>query len=193
MPAYKVLLDLTETGRVQKGADGMAVFAADATAAKEVCKAYYDGIGTAWNSASATVTEIVQDADFNGWTVNVSILGGFGGSSTDPVTVSVVGDGTTNTIDEIGAALVVLLTAVDGIVGSAYNSTTQVLTVAETTDGLGDQTLLIEYIPPGGYSSVDSLIGTTVDGGAAGALLSTTLPADAAVIPIVSVAFKQAL
>lgn len=192
MPAYLITLDRENSGygHLNNGADAMVVFAASATAAKEIAAAKYDGDGAAW-ATEATATEIVQDADFNGWAFKVEILGGFGAGNADPASVEVTGDATTNTIDEIGAALVTALNALTGIAGAAYNATSNTLTIAETTDGLGDQAVQVTITPPNGKSGIPSLVGAITDEGASGAALSVVLPADAAVIPIVTAAVKQ--
>lgn len=192
MPAYLVTLDRTVGGRtLRNGADAMVVFAASGAIAKEAAAAKFDGDGAAWAN-DGTATEIVAATDWAGWTFKVAILGGFGTGSTDPVSVTVVADATTNTIDEVGAALVTALNAIDGIAGAAYDSTTQVLKIAETTDGLGDQAVAVTITPPAGAGPVPSLVGTIVDEGASGAVLSVVLPADAAVIPLVAATLVQA-
>ena len=191
MPAYLVTLSQNVGGRtLSAGGDAMVVFAADATAAKQICSAKYDGDGNAWTSDS-TVTEIVQDADFNGWTFRIDILDGLGAGGDEPGTVSVTGDATDNTIDEVAALLVTALNALTGIANASYNGTTNTLTVAGAADGLGDQTIQVSITPPDGKSSVASLVGTITDGGASGDAITVVLPADAAVIPIVTKVLKQ--
>lgn len=190
MPAYLVTLDRNKCGHQLRGdGDAMVVFAADATAAKEICAAKYPGDGLAWANDS-TVTQIVQDADFNGWTLRVFIQSGLGDGSESGEFI-VTGDATNNTIDEVAALMVTALNAHADIAGAAYNATSQTLKVAETTDGLGDQTIEVTLTPPGGESAIPSLIGTITDGGASGDALTVVLPADAAVIPIVTAVVKQ--
>ena len=94
-----------------------------------------------------------------------------------------MGDSTNDTVDEIAAALVTALNALDGIANAAYNATSNTLTVAGTADALGVQKLEVSIIPPGGSASIASLVGAITDGGASGAALSVVLPADNAVIP----------
>ena len=124
------------------------------------------------------LSEIVADADFNGWTFALDVIGGAA-----PISVSVTGTATDNTIDEVAALLVTALNADAEIAGASYNGTTNVLTVAETTDAIGDRTLEVTITPPGGYSGIAALVGTIVDGGASGDAITLALPADAAVIP----------
>ena len=183
MPAYLVTLDRNKSGHtLVQGADAMVIFAASATAAKQAAAAKFEGDGLAWLNDS-TATEIVAGTDWQGWTFRVAILGGFGTGGDEPRTVAVVGDATDNTVDEIAAALVVALNALDGIANAAYNATTNTLTVAGTADALGDQKLEVSIIPPGGSASIASLVGTIMDGGVAAADLTVRLPADHAVIP----------
>lgn len=183
MPAYLVTLDRTKSGHtIVQGADAMVIFAASATAAKQAAAAKYEGDGLAWLNDS-TATEIVAGTDWQGWTFRVSILGGFGTGGDEPRTVDVVGDSTNDTVDEIAAALVTALNALDGIDNAAYAAATNTLTVAAAADALGDQKLEVSIIPPAGASPIASLVGAITDGGVAAADLTVVLPADNAVIP----------
>lgn len=191
MPAYSVVTDPAVSGKtLVGGADSMVVFAADATAAKEIAAAKYDGDGAIWSAA--TVTEIVADADFEGWTFKISILSGLGTGNDEPGTFTYTGTATNNTIDEVAAQLVILLNAHADIANAAYNATTNVLTVAGAADGLGDQTVEMTITPPDGKSAIPSLVGTITDGGASGDALTIALPADDAVIPLVALTVKNA-
>jgi hypothetical protein len=194
MAFYIVTLNPNKGGRsLRNGSDVMVVSAADATAAKQVAAAKFEGEGNVWTDSSTTATAIAAAADWSGWTVKVAILGGFGaGAKTDPFEVSAVGDATNNTMDKIAALLVTALNASAGIAGAAYDSATNILTVAGTADALGDQQVQAEFIPPGSAEAVPALVGTIVDGGLSSAALTLTLPADAAVIPAVLGFFKQA-
>lgn len=191
MPAYLVHLPREKSGyNLTHGADAMIVFAGTADAAKQYAAAKYDGDGAAWIN-DATATEIVAGTNWVGWTFRVAVLGGFGTGSDEPRAVSVVGDATNDTIDEIAAALVTALNALDGIANASYNDTTNVLTVAGAADGLGDQEVTVDITPPNGKSSLAALVGSIVDGGASGDALTVALPADAAVIPAVLAPVKQ--
>jgi hypothetical protein len=183
MPAYLVTPDRTKSGHtLVQGADAMVIFAASATAAKQAAAAKFEGDGLAWMNDS-TATEIVAGTDWQGWTFRGAILGGFGTGGDEPRTVAVVGDATDNTVDEIAAALVTALNALDGIANAAYNATTNTLTVAAAADALGDQKLEVSITPPGGSASIASLVGVIPNGGVAAADLTVVLPADNAVIP----------
>lgn len=157
------------------GADSMVVQAASETQAKEIAASKFDGDGAIWGGA--TVTELASTDDWEGWTFRIVV------STATPKVFTYTGTSTNDTTDEIGAALVTLINADADIAGAAYNTTTQVLKVAETTDGLGDKDLAVTITPPGGFSGVASLVGTIVDGGASSDVLSVVLPADNVVPP----------
>lgn len=193
MPAYAVILDLAISGyTLVTGADAMVVFAVDETQAREVSRTTFSSEGLAWVDDSAVV-EVEAAEDWNGWVFEVSILGGFGDKSNDSETVTVTGDATNNTIDEIGSLLVGELNGLTGITGAEYDSTSNLLTIAKGggVDDLGDQFIEIEVIPPNGYSSVPSLIGAISEGGTSTDDLNVILPADDAVIPVLLAPFKQ--
>lgn len=193
MPAYLVTLNPEISGHtLVEGVNAMVVFAEDTDAAKEICAAKYDFDGDAW-ADDTTVTAIAQDADFEDWTFSVSVLNGLGAEADESGTVTVTGDDTTNTIDEIAAALVTALNGLTGISGAAYNATSNTLTIASGGGGddLGDQTVLVEITPPNGKSTIPSLVGTVTHEGAATDALSVVLPADDAVIPTVLAGVKQ--
>lgn len=192
MPAYLVTLDRSKGGQtLQAGADAMVVFGADATAAKEIAAAKFPFEGDAWID-DGTAVEITAAADFEGWTFEIDIFGGFGAGNDEPASVSFTGTAGDNTVDEIAAQLVTLLNGLDGIAGAAYNATSNTLTIAETTDGLGDQAVAVRITPPDGESAIPSLVGTITDEGASGDALSVVLPADDAAIPQVVSYLRQA-
>lgn len=178
MAVYLLRLPTTSNSyTLINGADSMIVQAASATEAKEIAAAKFDGDGGIW--AGATVTEMASTADWEGWTFRIVV------NTATPKVFTYTGTSTNDTIDEIAAALVTLINADADIAGAAYNTTTQVLKVAETSDGLGAAQLEVTITPPGGFSGVASLVGTIVDGGEASAALSVVLPADEVVPPVV--------
>lgn len=180
---YLVTLDRTKCGRtLHNDCDAICLWANDATAAKEAAASMYPGDGTVWTT-DGTATLIAAASDWVGWTFRIVV-----GTVVD---VTFVGTATDNTMDEIAAALVILLNATTPISNSSYNSSTNVLTVAAIADGLGDKKLYVTVTPPGADSGMPSFVGTVVDGGIAGAVLTVVLPADAAVIPSVPVQLKQ--
>lgn len=198
MPAFVVALDRTKSGHtLPQGANAMVVFAATDVLAKQAAAAKYESDGAAWLNDS-TATEIVANTDWNGWTFKVDILGGFG-AGTDPASVSVVGTADTNTIDEIGAALVTALNALPVIANASYNAGTNVLTIASAADGLGAQAVQVSITPPGGANPIPGLVGAIVDRGnggtkATGTLTGETIAADNTVtVDGVTYTFKAAL
>jgi hypothetical protein len=184
MALYLVALVAASNASTRKqGANELVVQANSEAQAKEAAAAHYDGDGAIWSTA--TVTELASTDDWEGWTFRVSIC------TTVPKVFTYVGTAANDTIDEIAAQLVILLNADADIAGAAYNTTTQTLKIAETTDALGDKKCIVEIIPPSGYSSVDSLVGTLTDEGASGDALTVVLPADNVVPPKVLAAAKS--
>lgn len=194
MPAYLVALDRSNGGRtLRNDTDAMVVFADSAAQAKEVAHAAVPGDGHAWLSSTTTVTEITASTNWAGWKFEVVVQSGLGAGGDQRGHVAVTGNDTTlDTIDEIGAALVVVLNALDGIAGAAYTAATNTLTIADATDALGDQTVQVLISPPGSDASVSSLVGTITHEGVAAAALSAVLPADNAVVPAVAALVRQA-
>jgi hypothetical protein len=183
MPAYLVELPVTGGRTLPGGHDKFIVFAHDDADAKDIVKDQFSGDSDALVSA-ATVTEVVAATELENFSLRVAIL------DSDPVVdVTVVGvDGAT--VDTIAALAVTALNALSSISAAAYNSTTQVLTVAGVADELGDKTLLVEFYGPNGRATIAGFVGAVVDGGAAEDELTVTLAADARVKPIVLASLK---
>lgn len=192
MALYLVTSDVGSAGKTRKqGGNAMLVSAADATDAQAIVNARFTG-DSAWSDATYTAVADVTQATANGlvgWVFTVTIF------TTTPKVFTVTGDATTDTIDEVAAALVVLLNADADIAGAAYNSTTQVLTIAETTDGLGDKAVTVTAVPPvATYENavaIPGMVGTIVDEGASGAALTVTFKADTYVVPRVIAVLKS--
>jgi hypothetical protein len=179
MPAYIVEAPAESGQTLMNGNDVLVVFAADAAGAKAVAKALYDGDSDSmWDGA--TVTAIAAAADLEGWTLRLRLYDV--GAREPAVDVSVVG-AASDTFDLVAADAVTALNALPSIANAAYNSTTNVLTVAGSADGLGDHTLVAEWIPPWGVSAFTPFLGTIVDGGVAAADVTLALPADATAVP----------
>lgn len=184
MPAFLVEADRNAAVTRIEGVDTFVVFATDAAQAKSICESRFSGDANAI-FAGATATEITAAADFNGWTLRVTL--------SHPTTlatvadVTVTGDATNNTIDEIAALAVTALNALDDIANASYDGTGNVLTVAGAADSLGDHICTAELKPPAAsYAeprAVAGLIGTITDEGSAGSAVTVALPADAAVVP----------
>ncbi len=175
--AYYVTLPLEGGQTLRNGVNAVVVYAEDATQAKEAAAARFDG-DSAWSGSTATA---IIAGDYSGWTLRLRL---FAAASTVPlVDVSVLGDATNNLIDEVAALAVTALNATAPIAGAAYNSTTQVLTVAETTDVLGNLALVAEFTHADFASPVASLVGAIVDEGLSSAAITVTLKADAIIPP----------
>lgn len=176
--AYLVQLK-PECGQTVIGGNAVIVYAADATDAKALAAAKSAGDSTAmW--ADADVTAIAAGADLEGWRLRVAVLGL--DSDEGPIDVTVTGAAAA-TVDTIGDLAVTALNALADVAAAAYNSGTNVLTVTGIADGFGDLQLEAFFYPPvgGAYGdpevSIPSFIGSIVDGGVAGAVLSVVLTA----------------
>lgn len=153
------------------GANAMLVYANDATDAKAICEARNPGTSKSmWSGA--TTTAIAAGADLEGWRLHVNILGVAGADIT-------VTGAAAATVDSIGALAVTALNATAPIAHAAYNSSTNVLTIAGTADNLGDKTVVCEMLPPVTYGNpkiaVPSFVTTIVNAGSAGDALSAVL------------------
>lgn len=156
--------------------------------AKAIAKSKYAGDGNpAW--ASATVTTLSDVAcnaagALTGWRLNVKIL-----DASPVVDETVTGVGGTVGIDGMGTLMVAALNALSAIAGAAYNSGTQTLTIAETTDSLGDKKVTVEFLPPATEADpeipIPGMVGTITDEGTTGAALSVVFGADTLVRPTV--------
>lgn len=178
------LVQVPEVGgqTLMGGNNAMVVYAADATDAKAICKAYYTGDSPAmW--AAATATAIAAGADLEGWRLHIVVAG--------TVDVTVTGAASA-TVDSIGALAVTALNATAAIAGAAYNSSTNVLTIAETTDALGDLAVTAELLPPTSWAdasvAIPSFVTTVVDEGAEADALKCTLVAST--VPTVGAAVR---
>lgn len=178
MAASAFLVTVPDTAHHTRynGKNAVVCWAEDATAAKEVAKSYFDGdAAAAWTAATATAI-VAPAAEFEDWTFSVTVYG-----ATVKETFTVVGDATTDTLDEIGAALVLLLNDNDDIANAAYVSGTDTLTVAEgsAADDLGDHSVFVTITPPSGYSGIPSLVSTITHKGDATDDLTVVFSGDA--------------
>jgi hypothetical protein len=158
------------------GVGSLIVQAIDADEAKDVAKRHSGAAAHVWENSTAV--EIISTLDWEGFTFRIRLLDP---DSVEVVDVSFTSTSADDTIDEIGAQLVILLNATTPIAGAAY--ATQVLKVAETTDALGDHTLEVTITNPAGnpvdhYSSV-------VHEGAEADAVTVTLGLDATIAPSV--------
>lgn len=189
MAAYLVYFDPQMPVGARNGVKAAVVYAADEADAKALLKALYsDDLDASWANASAVA--INAGTDLNGWTLRVQVITPEGVVLAD---VNATGDGTNNTMDEIAALIVTALNATDDIAGAAYNSSTNTLKVAETTDNIGDHRVIVFFYPPGQTTQVKKdfpgLVGTITDEGNANAALTVVLGADAYSLPALTAKF----
>lgn len=171
---------------------GAVVFAEVAADAKDVLKARFGGdLDALWENA--TVTAMAAAANMLGWKLQVIV--------THPTTaveiynVTVTGAGADDTVDELAALMVTALEAVGGAdLTPSYNAGTNVLTVAAIADDIGDHQLTVRMFSPLSTAvAIPGFVGTIVDAGASGAVLTAALAADAYTVPAVAAAFKGSL
>lgn len=162
------------------------IYADNATDAKELLEALYaDDADALW--ANSTVTAMAAATNMLGWGMRVKVTD----PDTDIVIVdcSVTNTGSNDSIDELGALMVIALNLTAPIAGAAYSS--NVLTVAETTDDLGDHVVTAEIYST--YSTnvpIPGFVGVITDEGAHGDALTVAVAADAYTIPSVGGAFS---
>lgn len=168
MSIYHIQLDADGGKTLKEGVNSAVVIADSAADAKQIMKAYLglpaDG---AW--AGGTVTEITEAVDLENWRAQITIKD----TSGDLVERVTVTGGSGADFDAIAALLVTALNATDSIAGAAYS--TPNLTIAETTDNLGDCTVEVALLPPTTWNDpsigLASLFGTiTHEGNQADAL-----------------------
>lgn len=194
MPAYLVQLPGDNPSLAKfNGVDSMVIFAADANDAKAMAKSQIDGDANApWGNA--TVTEIAAAANLIGFTFNIVVTSPAGEVVAN---VSQVCTGASHdTIDEVGALLATALNATDDIANAAYNTSTQVLTVATGSGGddLGDHTVTVKVFKTDAPDPepIPGFVDTITHEGAADAALSVEFPADAFVVPKVTALLRSA-
>lgn len=185
---YSVVMDPTVNVSLRNGVASAVVVAETSDDAKAALKALYGSdVDAGWDNATAT--EIAAGTDLEGWTLHVTVISAAGVTKAD---ISVVGTVDDNTVDEIAALAVAALNATAAIAGADYDSSTNVLKVAETTDNLGDSTVFAAFYAPGSKSAVPGFIGTITDGGAADDALTVALAADAYTVPGLTAVYKEA-
>lgn len=102
---------------------------------------------------------------------------------------------TTNKLSSLAELMVAALNATSLVSAAAFNASTHVLTVAGTSDNLGDHTLAVYVTPPNADPtspvgvqtrtgvSVPGFVGAISDDGSAGDALTVTFPADTYGVP----------
>lgn len=172
MSLYHVQLPANAKTYLKEGKDAAIIVAESAADAKQVLKAYL-GLPSDAAWAAATVTELTQPIDLEGWRAKL-IIKDTGGTVVETVEVTAASG---DDFDNIGGDLVTALNATTTIAGAAYS--TPNLTIAETTDGIGDHTVELYFLPPTTWDdptiNLAGLYGTLTHEGASNAALSVVL------------------
>lgn len=192
MGIYHVIHPGIGGGATLRGGGVMIVSATDSADALSMAASKYGGDSGGWATATATLMSdvaVTATGALIGWKFKIVVY------TATPKEFELTGAATSlDTLDEIGAALAVIINLDADIAGAAYNSTTQALTVAETTDGLGDMAVTCVVTPPvvtgpGGQAndpqSIAGFVASITDEGASGAALTVTFAADTLIVPAV--------
>jgi hypothetical protein len=158
---FVVSLPSSATHRVE-GVSSMVIEADSPEAARDRAAVEFDG-DSSWDSAEALELE---DTEFYEGALFEIVLEGL-------LSVSYTAQ-QGDTIDDIGDALAAALNARQPIQGAVHNSATHVLTIAETTDGLGDKTVGVRVTPAGAKRPLQAIsgpVGTVTDKGLSSAAL----------------------
>lgn len=195
MPAYIVNIDSTNTGAtLLDGIDGMVIFAQDATDATRAARSAYGGDSDLlWSSVTPIAP--TESNDYEGWRLKITISGA--AAQTVPE-ISVTATGASgDDMDDIATLAVTALNNTSDIAGAAYATASNTLTIAAISDGIGDATVTVEFLPPLDSTkfldpniSFSNYVATITHKGIAGATLITTLWG--IVAPDVIVKYKQA-
>jgi|ERR1051326_2216113 hypothetical protein len=183
--AYVISVDGQVEGRgLRNGVDCVVVYANSVDDAQAIAEASFGYTQPAvW--ANSTYLLAAAGTDMEGWTFRVRVVSLSGmDEGTAVVDVSVTG-AASDTIDDLGTAMATALNATSLIAAAAYDTSSQVLTVADTTDGLGDHEVVAEFYPAGAAQNVaiPGFVVSQVDGGSSGDALTATLAADSYAIP----------
>ncbi len=182
--AFLVSLALKGGMNLYEGCDSVIVWAEDATQAKSLAAAAMpqDVPAAAWTNATATA--LVVNTELEGWTFTITL-----DDPITPFTALSVSVTATNgqVIDDVGTALATALNATV-INGAAYNTGSNVLTIVETTDGMGDWVINVYAYPPAtatgtslaygdNAKAVSGIFGAVTAAGASGIARTSTLVA----------------
>jgi len=178
----------------------MIVSATDATDAKAIAASHFTG-DSPWSDATTTElteTDVTGVGSLTEWRFRIIV-------QTPIVKVFnlTAAGASQDTLDEIGTALATLINLDAEISGAAYNTTTQVLIVAEGTevDDLGDMVMTCEVFPPlvqnaqGEQTNHDvaipGFVASISDEGSSTDNLEVTFAADTLLVPTVWVTGKS--
>ena len=190
MAIYLLERAFTPGSGTHAGLSRMLVSAEDAADALLLAKGYSGSDSrNHWNVTDTTVTAIAAPADWEGIVVEIDVVSP-AGVIVESVSVTAAAS---DVVDDIGGDLATALNATASIANAAYNTSTNVLTVAGAADGLGDHQVYVRCKPASGnggdrLEGIASFVSSTTDGGSAGDALSVTLDG-AVVVPKVFAAF----
>jgi len=184
MAFYLVSLPPGAPARVLfNGKSSALVWAETADDAKDMVKSMFDGDA---NDLWSVATAVAAPADMEGWTVRVRVYNPAGVSGVEVIAdVTATGEAA-DVLADILAGVVTALNATADIAGADYATGT--LTVAETTDALGDMSVDVWVKPPvfAAPESVDGFVTSITDAGASGDALEVVFDVDRAIPAIVS-------
>lgn len=188
MTVYALTGPTTSGHTIIRGAKNAIVHAPSEAVAKRIAGYHVAGMNPAYYEDSSAVAAVVQKAtNWLGWTLYAKIVDTNGAILAE---ASVLAAGSNDTIDEIAAAFVTAINATAAVSNASYNSSTNVLSVAGTSDNLGAKRLFVNMIPPGKTKAVNNVLGSITHQGSANAALTVALPADNYAIPAVVAKFK---
>ena len=164
----------------------LVVQAEAAADAKVFAASHFNGDASWADAVATTLTASTLDAASSmvGWVWTLTIYDG-AAQTVDPLTVTYTGAGTDD-LDDVAAALVILLNATADIANAAYAAPN--LTLSSIADGIGDATVKINVTPPSGDTNFDLstlLYASITDEGIAAAALVIALVADTEALPAV--------
>lgn len=183
--AFLVTLPIKGGMTLKGDNDSVIVWAEDATMAKSLASAALAGDVPAAAWADATATALVTGTELEGWTFTINLT-----DNLTPFTELSVSYTATNgqVIDDVGTALATALNATV-INGAAYDTGSNILTIVETTDSMGDWIIECIAKPPATATStsllgfgetdknVSGIFTSLTAAGAAGIARTTTLVA----------------
>ena len=197
MPIFLVSLADDEGFTRRNGTGSMIASAETGNDARNICKSQFTGFASdaAWESAVVTqLTDTAANAAnaLVDWVFRILVENPSDNSLI--ADVSVTGDATNDTLDEIGTALATALNGTASIANAAYTAGTQELIVAAGVgDALGNMRVTVEVTPPVVTDSnnvqtndpkhIAGFIGSVVDEGLSNANLTVIFAGDAVVVP----------
>lgn len=168
--AFLVTLPLLGGMTLKDGCDSVIVWAEDATQAKSMASVAMSNDVPALAWTAATATALVVNTELEGWTMTINLR-----DNLTPFTEKIATFVGLNaaTIDTIGTGIAAALVAA-GVAGAAYNTGTNVLTIVETTDAMGDWHISAKITPPAALTGTNLFLTEDGDAGVAGIIGAIT-------------------